>query len=319
MRPILPPAGTVQLLGRLGKGTGYAMFDAEDHNGKPVEADKLYTASLQKGADWLAERKAEGFRCPECKTPVYFVSSGLSGGGKSAHFRISKKTPHTLISCGGTAQGSQTTTKTGPTKLAPGIRNTGSVKAIRYEPLQPLFTPGTVSGGGGGGTSGGAGGTGHGTKYTDSGGAPGNQQTTGLRAHLRSLRNLPDYPNPDMMVDVEGRGRVRAAEYFCRFEDATDAHANAVHDGKARLMAYWGAITWPNEGNSLFLNGQGMAVLLPKKTAKDFLATLGVSDPKQLRNCHVIAEGRLELGQGGTRYVRVDDTTRMAVLPPKTP
>lgn len=65
MRPILPPAGTVQLLGRLGKGTGYAMFDAEDHNGKPVEADKLYTASLQKGADWLAERKAEGFRCPE--------------------------------------------------------------------------------------------------------------------------------------------------------------------------------------------------------------------------------------------------------------
>lgn len=62
-----------------------------------------------------------------------------------------------------------------------------------------------------------------------------------------------------------------------------------------------------------------MAILLPKKTAKTFLEALGVSDPKQLRNCHVIAEGRLELGQGGNRYIRVDDTTRMAILPPKTP
>lgn len=80
-----------------------------------------------------------------------------------------------------------------------------------------------------------------------------------------------------------------------------------------------GVITWPNEGNSLFLNGQDMAILLPKKTAKNFLATLGVSDLKQLTNCHVIAEGRLELGRGGNRYIRIDDTTRMAVLPPKTP
>lgn len=76
--------------------------------------------------------------------------------------------------------------------------------------------------------------------YTDGGGAPGNQQTTGLRAHLRSLRNLPDYPNLDMKLDVAGRGEVNAAEYFCRFEDATDAHATPVRDGKARLMAYWG-------------------------------------------------------------------------------
>ena len=318
MRPILPPAGTVQLSGRLGKGTGYAMFDAEDHNGKPVEADKLYTASLREGKDWLADRKAEGFRCPECKTPVFFVSSGLSGGGNSPYFRVGTKRPHTLSSCGATIQGSQGTSKAGPTTQTPGVRNTGRVKAVRYEQLQPLFMSGTASGGGGG-TTGGTGGTGAGTKYTDSGGSPGNQQTTGLRAHLRSLRNLPDYPNQDMRLDVAGRGQVYPAEYFCRFEDATDAHATPVHDGKARLMAYWGVITWPNEGNSLFLNGQGMAILLPKKTAKTFLEALGVSDPKQLTNCHVIAEGRLQLGQGGNRYIRVDDTTRMAVLPPKTP
>lgn len=42
-----------------------------------------------------------------------------------------------------------------------------------------------------------------------------------------------------MRLDVEGCGEVYAAEYFGRFEDATDADATPVHDGKARLMA-WG-------------------------------------------------------------------------------
>lgn len=303
------------------------MQGAERDTGEYADAARIWEQFLErdKDEDWLTAQKAPGFKCTDCKTPVYFVRGGLSLNGRNPHFQVSHKTPHKLPSCPPRPKSASTKTQATVTVQKPGVLGAGGVKVIKYRKPSPL---GQQSGSGtAGGSTGAVGpaGTKQATTYVASNGTGNQEESTFLDSHLSFLRNTTNYPGEDLKLKVTGRGEIYAKHYFCRLEAATDALAAQTEDGKARLMAYWGEIDWANKASgksALFLNsqgiqtGQGMAIMLPAATAAKYLSELGLTDAKKLEKHWVIAEGRLEMTRTGSRLLRVEDTTRIVVQEP---
>jgi hypothetical protein len=304
------------------------MQGAEWDTGKYADAAAIWKEFLErdKDEDWLTAHKVAGFRCTDCKTPVYFVRGGLSFNGRNPHFKVSHKTPHKLPSCPPKPKSAGVKAQASGTVHKPGVLGAGGVKVINYRKQSPLVQTGSGTGGG----STGAvvpGGRKPATKYVASNGTPNQEESTFLDSHLSFLRNTTNYPGADLRLKVTGRGEVYAKDYFCNLEAATDQLAAQIHDGKAPLMAYWGRIDWANKASgkasTLFLNSEGirtgqggMAIMLPPATATKYLSELGLTDPKTLEKHWVIAEGRLEMTRTGSRLLRVEDTTRIVVQAP---
>ncbi len=149
------------------------------------------------------------------------------------------------------------------------------------------------------------------------------QSTTSLAGQLAHLRNNASYPSPDDRLKVPDRGSsVRAVDYFCRFEEATEAHALPLPqdpDGRSPLMAYWGVIARPvRSSNRLWLNagevGQGLMSI--RLEYDPFMTALGIDDHLILRGYHLIVEGRLLQGPHAL-YVSVTDLTKVAIRAPR--
>lgn len=298
------------------------MHVALDHHGDPIEAAVLYQERRDRGEEWWQERKALGFTCPGCTTPVYLVRGALGKNGKSPLFRISHKTPHTSDACKKqpsdepAGAGHEASASAGPPE--PGVRGVGGVKAVRYEDPAPLH-PVEGKTGGSRPVSGDSG-PGGGRRYVEGGGPPSRQESVSLRSHLKVLRASPDYPGPGMRVYTSERGEMNAQDYFCEFPAAHLLWPEVSRT--PRLMAYWGLIETVNRSKNLFLNGKGMALMLTSEPAEAFLAALRITDADELQGCHIIAEGYLSEFSNGSLALKITETAtikRIAVLPPVAP
>lgn len=296
------------------------MFDAIDKNDEHVGASEVYEGWKKRGEGWLAARRADGFWCSECLTPLAFVRGSLSNSGKLSHFKVFKDTPHTERACETLKKAGPQESESDAAQSKPGILNEGSVRAIRYSLPSPLGYAGTTTSLSSDRSLGGrvAGQT---TTYVTGGGTPNTQETTSLRAILRTLRNVPSYPGPKHKMHVPGRGEVYAREYFRKFEDVTSDLAQPLDEsnGLPRLMAYWGEITQAQDQGSLFLTGNGMSVMVLPAHKRKLIDLLGVKEFSDLKEWHVIAEGRLSEAASASKslYVRVPELNRLALLPPK--
>lgn len=290
------------------------LHDAIDRNEVTLEAADVFKDYEANGSAWLDQRRAEGFWCGSCLTPVYFVRGALGAQGRTAHFKISKKTPHTEDACGTAAGSSSSIKSTGNVQLQPGVMNTGEVLAITYALPRPLGYAGTAwaapgSGAPSGNTA---------TQYVPGGGPANNQASTGLRASLSSLRSVPSFPDPNLWLQVTGRGRVPATDYFRHFNAATHADAaNLQGEQHSALRAYWGTIQYAQESGSLFLTGAGMSVMVLPKDIEPIRAAFKITDWMELKDWHVLAEGRLTTNVQNSLYVRVDELNKLVLLPPK--
>jgi hypothetical protein len=291
------------------------MHDAIDRNDITVEASDVSKDYKRHGEAWLDQRRKEGFWCGSCLTPVYFVRGALGAHGRAAHFKVSKKTPHTEDACGTTAGVTSSTSNLGTVQMQPGVMNTGQVLAITYTMPRPLGYAGSSSASSGL-TAASAKTT---TQYVPGGGTPNNQGSTGLRASLSSLRSIPSFPDPDLRLHVTSRGEMLATDYFRHFSHATNADAiNLPGKQHSTLRAYWGTIDTVEEGGSLFLKGNGMSAMVLPKHIGQLKAAFQITDWLQLKDWDVLAEGRLASDVQNKLYVRVNELNRLVLLPPKT-
>jgi hypothetical protein len=282
-------------------------------DGHTWDAGDLGNRSKQEDPEWLRQRRPY-FLCCGCEAPAVFVSAGTSN--RVPHFRSG----HDDEGCDYSAHGLNKADTPGAedVEAVPEKFNDGGNKEIRYERPKPGGIGGHADGEGKGLEAVAQAGVAHILPGNDS---RGSHETTGLRRLLAHLRNDPGYPPADLRFDVPDRGSaVLASEYLCRFEDATEAHTHAAAGGQAPLMAYWGVICRPVEGNgALFLNpGEAdegiMTVRLEPAATREFLKALG-KNHLELTGWHLIVEGRLEQGRF-SRFVRVSDITKLAVRPP---
>jgi hypothetical protein len=295
------------------------VFDAIDKNDDHVGASDVFYDWKKKGDGWLTARRIEGFWCSECLTPLAFVRGSLSESGKSSHFKVFKDTPHTEQGCETLKRAVSKAAGSDTAQVKPGILNDGSVRAIRYALPSPLGYAGAAPSGTGGGSAGG-GSAGQSTTYAASGGTPNTQETTSLRAVLRTLRNVPTYPSPKHKIQITDRGEVYATDYFCKFEDATPELANPLAgNNEPRLMAFWGRITKAQDQGSLFLASDGMSAMVRPTDKQALLDLLGLKEIRELEGWHIIAEGRLHVAASASKslYVKVPELNRLALLPPK--
>jgi hypothetical protein len=132
---------------------------------------------------------------------------------------------------------------------------------------------------------------------------------------LAGLRADPNMPGPT--VRLPDRGEVSGAEYFCKFDAVTEAHARHLPgESHSRLMAYWGEIEKVNDAGSLFLSGSTMAVMVPPSDKSRLKSLLKITSFKDMVGGHILAEGRLTVSRAQTWFLRLPDLRRMVFLWP---
>lgn len=267
-----------------------------------------------KDEDWLAHHR-KYFICGGCEEPAAFVTKGRSKS--PAHFR----SKHADVGCDYASRGRSEGDAPEELEDVPAQFNEGSPnREIRYDKLRALNKPEAAAPSANGGAGTGQVGVAH---VLPEDGPRARHSTTGLSRQLAHLPNDPDYPDPHVRLHIPERGQaVLATDYFCRFEDATADHAKPLPDDpdqRSPLMAYWGVVSRPiKSGKWLWLNpGEADQGLMTVRVEHlPFLTALGITDPGELREYHLIVEGRLEQGPRA-RYVTVTDFTKLALLPPR--
>lgn len=301
------------------------MDSALGHDGQRVDAIELDTeAKLHEDEpDWLPARRREGFTCPSCGIPVYFVRTGLQGRGRHAHFRFGATQPHQNERCevhpdqGREGRRRADGDPIGAGVLVPGVRNRVGIRELTFAEPGPLFNVGQGPLAPGGAPrrvrkEGPA------RKYVDTGEVNNANLVVSFRRHLENLRDYDDYPTPDMRLAHPERGQILAADYFRHFSQAsTELATPREGQGLARLMAYWAEIEKvKGSKHVLFIDAEGMGITVKgEEQIKKLQTSLGIDSWDKLVGCYILAEGRLAFNSYGSAFLlNVTDLQRMAVV-----